>query len=262
MECWICVTCGTQFAPSEKAPDACPICNDERQYVPAAGQRWVTAKELRENHRGDVRELEPDLFGIGEAPGFAIGQRALLVRTPAGNVLWDCIPLLDDTIERQVRELGGLSAIAISHPHFYGAMIEWSHAFGRVPIHLPAADRKWVMRPDPVIDFWQGETRQILPGVTMIRCGGHFPGSSVLHWDRGALFTGDTIMVAPDRKHVSFMWSYPNLVPLPSAEVRAIVAAVRPYAYDRIYGGWWDRVIASGARAAVEASAERYITHR
>ncbi len=184
------------------------------------------------------------------------------MRTPAGNVLWDCIPLLDDEIERRVRELGGLAAIAISHPHFYAAMVDWSHAFGRVPIHLPAADRQWVMRPDPVIDFWEGETRQILPGVTMIRCGGHFPGSSVLHWDRGALFTGDTIMVVPDRKHVSFMWSYPNLVPLPAAEVRAVVAAVRPYAWDCIYGGWWDRVIPNGARVAVESSADRYIAHR
>jgi glyoxylase-like metal-dependent hydrolase (beta-lactamase superfamily II) len=158
-----------------------------------------------------------------------------------------------------VRDLGGLAAIAISHPHFYASMIEWSHRFGRVPVYLHAADRQWVMRPDPVIEHWEGESRAILPGVAMIRCGGHFPGSSVLHWDRGALLTGDTIMVVPDRAHVSFMWSYPNLVPLPASEVRRITAAVRPYGYDRIYGGWWDRVIASGAKAAVEASAARYL---
>jgi hypothetical protein len=187
MDSWICVTCGSQFAPSGAAPPRCPICDDERQYVPPAGQRWVTLAELRSKHGGDVRELEPDLYGIGETPGFAIGQRALLLRTPAGNVLWDCIPLLDDGIEGRVRDLGGLAAIAISHPHFYASMIEWSHRFGRVPVYLHAADRQWVMRPDPVIEHWEGESRAILPGVTMIRCGGHFPGSSVLHWDRGAL---------------------------------------------------------------------------
>ena len=221
--------------------------------MPAAGQRWVTLGELRAAHRGDVRELEQDLFGIGATPGFAIGQRALLVRTPAGNVLWDCIPLLDDEIAERVRGLGGLAAIAISHPHFYTSMVEWSHAFGRVPVYLHADDRQWVMRPDPVIEHWEGETRQILPGLTLVRCGGHFPGSSVLHWERGALLTGDTIMVAADRRHVSFMYSYPNLIPLAAAEVRRLAAAVRPYAYDRIYGGWWDRVIPSEARAAVEA---------
>ena len=92
----------------------------------------------------------------------AIGQRALLIRTPAGNVLWDCIGYLDDDLAAEVEELGGIDAIAVSHPHFYGLMIEWGRAFD-APVYIHAADREWVGRPDPVIEFWTGDTHEILP---------------------------------------------------------------------------------------------------
>jgi hypothetical protein len=38
-----------------------------------------------------------------------------------------------------------------------------------------------------------------------------------------------------------------------------VVEAVRPYQFDRIYGGWWQPVLRTGARAVLEASASRYI---
>ena len=55
--------------------------------------------------------------------------------------------------------MGGIKAIAISHPHYYSSMVEWSRAFGGVPIYLHAADRQWVMRPDHAIVFWEGEIK-------------------------------------------------------------------------------------------------------
>src|ERR671924_519523 len=155
---FICVTCGSQFAESTEPPLRCPICEDERQYVGWDGQQWTTLEELGRDHRADIREEEPRLVGIGCDPSFAIGQRALLVRAAGGNVLWDCISLLDDEIGARVEELGGLAAIAISHPHYYSSMVEWARAFD-APIHLHTADREWVMRPDDRIEFWDGETR-------------------------------------------------------------------------------------------------------
>ena len=264
MQPYLCATCGTQHAPSADPPAACAICQDERQYVGEGGQRWLTPDDLRRTHRNAFQRLEPELYGIGTEPRFAIGQRALLVRTPAGNVLWDCIALLDDATIDIVRALGGLSAIAISHPHYYAAMVEWAHAFG-APIHLHAADREWVMRPDPAIRFWEGDVHPLGGGATLVRCGGHFEGGTVLHWaagagGRGALLTGDIIQVVQDRRWVSFMRSYPNLVPLDAARVERIAAAVSPYAYDRIYGAWWESYIDGDARAAVERSATRYVS--
>ena len=211
----------------------------------------------------DVRELEPDLYGVGVTPSVAIGQRALLVRMPRGNLLWDCVGYIDPAGVEAVRALGGIAAIACSHPHFYGVMVEWSRAFGSCPIHIPGADREWVQRDDDAIVEWSG-TVDVLPGVTLVQVGGHFEGSAVVHWAagagrKGALLVGDTITVVADVRSVSFMRSYPNLIPLPPSEIRRIVATVRPYAFDRIYGGWWDRVTPRDAKAAVEGSAQRYL---
>jgi len=259
MEHPICVTCGTQFAADRGTPpDACPICTDPRQYVPPEGQRWTTLPELAASHENGVRP-QGDLVGIGTEPRFAIGQRALLVPFGDSNLLWDCVTLLDDATAEAVERRGGLAAIAISHPHYYSCMVEWAHRFD-CPIHLHAADAGWVMRPDAAIRGWEGETLDLGHGMTLIRGGGHFAGGTILHHagGAGALLTGDIIQIVPDRSHVGFMWSYPNLVPLPEAEVRRMVAAVEPFAYEAIYGAWWDAIIPAGGPEIVRRSAERY----
>jgi glyoxylase-like metal-dependent hydrolase (beta-lactamase superfamily II) len=171
--------------------------------------------------------------------------------------------LLDDGAVTAVTALGGIRAIAISHPHFYSSMIEWSRAFN-APIYLHAADQQWVMRPDPAIEFWTGETKQLWAGMTLICGGGHFAGGTVLHWPagaegRGVLLTGDIIHVVSDRRFVSFMRSYPNLIPLSARKVEQIAAAVEPYTFDRIYGAWWGRVVKVDAKTAVSRSVARYL---
>jgi hypothetical protein len=261
--CYLCRTCGTQFPAAVEPPPRCPICEDDRQYVGWNGQEWTTLDALRAEYKNELRLEEPGLTGIGSTPTFSIGQRALLVQTPEGNILWDCLPLIDDATVREVKSLGGIKAIAISHPHYYSTMIEWSRAFD-APIYLHAADREWVVRPDPAIVFWEGETLRLPGSLTLIRCGGHFPGGTVLHWPggaggRGVLLTGDIINVVQDRRYVSFMYSFPNLVPLSPAAVRRVVAAVEPYEYDRIYSAWWERITTADAKRAVQRSVERYI---
>ena len=263
MPAFICTACGTQYAPTDAPPERCLICTEERQYVPPGGQGWTVLEALAARSFNAWREHEPGLFGIGTQPAFAIGQRALLIRTPHGNVLWDCISMLDAATVTQIKALGGLSAIAISHPHFYTTMAEWSRAFGEVPIHRQAADRSWVMRPTPAIRFWDGDTLVLSPEVTLIRCGGHFPGAACLHWaggaeGRGVLLTADTATVTVDRKFLTFMRSYPNLIPLSAKQVRGIGNALEPFAYDRIYGHYFDRVIPAAAKDAMRASVERY----
>ena len=258
MERFICVTCGTQFGDSETPPPACPICTDPRQYVPPEGQRWTTLAELGADHRNEAR-TEGDLAGIGTEPSFAIGQRALLVPFGDSNLLWDCISLIDEPSVEEVERRGGLAGIAISHPHYYSAMVEWAHRFD-CPIHLHAADAEWVMRPDPSIRHWDGETLELGHGLTLIRGGGHFSGGTMLHRadSRSALLTGDIIQVIPDRTHVAFMWSYPNLVPLPESVVQDIGAAVEPFEYEAIYGAWWGRLIPRDGPEVVRRSVERY----
>lgn len=263
MTYFICGTCGTQFAATEAPPPECPICVDDRQYLAPEGQRWTTLSSVQETYHNVIKTAEPNLTGIGTHPKFAIGQRALLVQTPEGNLLWDCITLIDDPTIAAVKALGGIDAIAISHPHYYSCMVEWARAFDAT-IYLHAADRRWVMRSDPSITFWDGKTKDLFGGLTLICAGGHFPGGTVAHWaagagGRGALLTGDIIHVVADRRYTTFMYSYPNMIPLSADAVRDVVDAVAPFEYDRIYGAWWDKVIIEKAREGVEFSADRYI---
>jgi glyoxylase-like metal-dependent hydrolase (beta-lactamase superfamily II) len=254
---------GAQFPESGAPPAACPICEDERQFVNWKGQTWLSREQFGASHRL-VRRDDLGLVGFAVEPGFAIGQRALLIREPDGCVLWDCVPLVTSEAIEHVRSLGGLKAIAVSHPHFYGAVADWSEAFGSVPIYLHGNDRQWITRPHPAIVAWSGESHRISDGIALVRTGGHFAGGTIMHWrggaeGRGALLTGDIAMAAMDRRWVSFMYSFPNYIPLNASAVRAIWRAVEPLAFDRLYGAWWGKNIASGARAAFEASVKRYL---
>ena len=245
-------------------PARCPICVDERQYVGLDGQRWTTLEELRRDYRNTTHEEEPGLTTFHTEPHFAIGQRAFLIESPGGNILWDCLALLDEATARFIHARGALAAIAISHPHYYTTMVEWSREFGGAPVFLHEADRQWVMRPDPAIHFWSGDTKQLHDGLTLIRCGGHFEGGTVLHWPAGvggcgALLTGDILQVVPDLGWVSFMYSYPNYIPLNARAVKRIEAAVEPFAFDRIYGAFPKMTVAEDGKAAVRRSVDRYL---
>lgn len=256
----ICETCGTQYPDT---PAHCPVCEDERQYVGALGQTWTTHDALKATH---TLRLEDDdgLLGIGLSPSFAINQRALHLPTGAVNILWECLSLVTDDAVAALKSRGGVDLIAISHPHFYASMVEWSEALGGVPILLHEADREWVRRPSPAIRFWRGDSHRLSDAVTLIRSGGHFPGSTVLHWKDGlrpggALLAGDAPQVARNRRRVSFMRSYPNFLPMPTSEIRAMQARLAGCAFEDVYGYTWGRNIIGGGRAAVDASFEYHL---
>ena len=269
MENFICLQCGTQFAETAAPPARCAICEDERQFVRHQGQQWTTLEQLRSDHHNRLEDEAPQLLGIGTEPEFAIGQRALLLQSPGGNLLWDCVSLLDEKTVIQVKARGGIRAIAISHPHFYSSMVEWAEHFD-AQIFLHSADRRWVIGPAGAgsrIQFWEGTTLSLWDGLTLINCGGHFEGGTVLHWpaasrgrgSKGALLSGDIITVAEDRRYVSFMRSYPNLIPLGAPAIHRILETIEPFSFDRIYGGWWRANVLSDAKAAMSRSAQRYL---
>jgi len=259
VDAFICITCGTQYPPSDEPPPQCPICSDERQYVGHGGQRWTTMDELQREHRNRIEEQEPGLVGIGTDPTFAIGQRALLV----DGLLWDCITLLDGATAAAVEAAGGIHTIAISHPHYYSAMVAWADRFGaRILLH--EADREWIMRASERIELWSGGRRTVSDELELVRLGGHFDGGTVCLWragveGQGALLAGDIVQVVADRDWVSFMFSYPNLIPLPVSEIERIRGVIETLAFDRVYGAWWDTIVGEDAKAKVLRSADRYL---
>lgn len=277
----ICSACGMQY-PAPR-PD-CPVCLDERQYIPPAGQQWTSLDQLRAgDSTGTLRAQGPGVTGVGTTPKFAIGQRALLLDTdrrssvpsasgppPSGtagtagtaNILWDCVAYFDDDLADAILGRGGISSIAISHPHYYSTMVEWSRAFD-APIYVHAKDRQWVGRPDSAIEFWDGTAHDLAAGLTLLNLGVHFAGGTVLHWadapgGAGALLSGDIVQVIPDRNFVGFMYSYPNLIPERPDIVRKAAGILEPYPFESLYGAWWDAVIPTDADAVVQRSATRY----
>ncbi|MFL4478209.1 hydrolase [Paeniglutamicibacter sp. ORCA_105] len=263
MTIFSCLTCAIEHGDGAGPPKSCAICEDERQYVPATGQAWTTRDELEsKGYKMLVEELEPDLYSVTTTPRLGIGQRGLLIRTPDGNLLFEPPGFIDAAGALRIDELGGVAAIASSHPHLTGSSIQYSHRFGHVPVYVAAADEQWIRRPDPVIRLWEGKV-EMLPDLWMYQCGGHFAGSSVVHWPAGqngagVLVSGDTIAVGGDRTSANAMRSYVNNIPLPASAIERILGIVMPLAFTRMYSAFG--VLEEDAHTAVNRTLRRYIS--
>jgi hypothetical protein len=261
---FVCTTCGTQYPDSSRPPSSCMICEEERQYVNPNGQAWTTLEKLIESQKYKNKILleEENLYSITTSPSFGIGQTAYFIKGNDFNVLWDCITYLDERTIEEIHQMGGINAIALSHPHYYSAQIEWAKVFD-VPIYIHEDDKEWIVNPSDHIILWSGEKLVLHDGMTIYRLGGHFKGGAVLHWEEGnkgngILLTGDIIQVVADRKWVSFMYSYPNLIPLPAKTVREMAEKVKPLSFNRIYNAF-HKIVKEDANQSVQLSANRYI---
>jgi glyoxylase-like metal-dependent hydrolase (beta-lactamase superfamily II) len=234
----ICSTCGTHY-PQASAPETCVICLDDRQWVPQAGQSWTRPVDLLRTSSVKLNRLQDRLYEFEINPTFAIGQRAVLVLSDQGNVLWDCIPLLDEMTIEFIRSKGGLKAIAFSHPHFYSNMNEWAETFD-CPIYIHENDAEHMVYKGDHIQLWSGDEMKLWDGMKIMLIGGHFAGSSILHVPflskEGTIICGDTLFLSPDRKHFSAVYSSPNRIPLPLAEMRRIEKRLGGIPFDSFYG--------------------------
>lgn len=260
MKSFICTTCGIQYEASSFPPANCPICEDDRQYVNPSGQSWTTLDRLNQIHKNVIELVAPGIYAIYSTPSFAIGQRAHLILSSGGNILWDCITNLDTSTINFINTLGGIKAIAISHPHFFSTIAEWIYAFGAVPVYVHQLDEKWLGAKPENLELWTEDKLDLWDDIQLKKCGGHFPGSNIMctPFHNGSLFVGDTIQVAPDLKTVSFMYSYPNMIPLPKSEILQIQASVGGLKYERMYGAF-GHYIKGNAMDAFKISVQRYL---
>lgn len=257
----ICTACGTQF-PKDIGSVACPICTDDRQYIPEKGQSWTTHHELLGSHSIITKQLNESLYEIKMVPSFAIGQRAFLLVTPSGNILWDCISLLNEPTIEFIKSKGGLQAIAFSHPHYYTIMNEWAEIFD-CPIYIHRHDARWVFNKGAKVTLWEGTEKLLWDDVRIINIGGHFPGSCILHIPflskNGVILCGDSFYISPSLKHMSVMYSYPNRIPLPLTEVHRIKKEMELLNFDTMYGFFDFQNIILNAREILIGSLEKYV---
>jgi len=256
----ICATCGVEF--SEPLPEVCPICADERQWVPAAGQRWTTTGDLAAAGQTLVwTDRESGRAEITTQPHVGIGQTAQLVTTETGSLLWDPPGYVDDETARRILERGPVLAVAASHPHMFGVQTAWGEALD-APVLVCASDAGWLGRRTERVQLWEDD-HALAPGLSLHRIGGHFVGAAVAHWTadatgRGLLLSGDTVFPNPDRRSLGFMRSYPNKIPLSAGVVQAIADRLARFDFDRIVGNFGN-LIDGDAKAVLEYSAARHI---
>jgi hypothetical protein len=257
----ICTACGTQYREISKAGSVCPICNDDRQYVPEHGQTWTTLDELAKDHSVITKKLSDRLYELRIIPSFAIGQRALLLITPGGNILWDCIALINEPIIEFIQSRGGLKAIAFSHPHYYSTMNEWAAIFN-CPVYIHQNDEQWIFNKGKQISLWSGTEKELWDGIKISNVGGHFPGSSILQVPflsaGGTILCGDTFYIAPSKKHMAVMYSYPNRIPLPLQEIDRIKEQMLSISFDSMHGFYEYQDIYGDAKQIMESSLSRY----
>jgi hypothetical protein len=257
----ICTACGTQF-PKNSSVEICTICAEERQYIPEKGQSWTTQQILSATHKNKIIKINENLFEIKIEPNFAIGQRALLVISKSGNILWDCIPLLDTDTINFINKKGGLNAIAFSHPHYYSNMNDWARVFN-CPIHIHKNDEEYITDKSENIKLWDGDDITLIDDIKIHNIGGHFKGSSVLVISTmsklGTMLTGDTLYLSPTKKHFAIMYSYPNRIPLPLSEIQRIKRRFNNIKFDSIYGFYSYQNLTENAREILEKSLERYL---
>ncbi|MBY0480357.1 MAG: MBL fold metallo-hydrolase [Chitinophagaceae bacterium] len=257
----ICGTCGTHYLPHASS-DVCEICNDDRQYIPDGGQIWITPDQLQRNNSVRLHKLHERVYELQIKPTFAIGQRALLILSDQGNILWDCIPLLNEPTISFIKTHGGLKAIAFSHPHYYSNMNDWAEVFD-CKIYIHQNDEQWIFNMNNHINLWTGQEKKLWDGIRLINIGGHFPGSSILHVPflskEGTVFCGDTLAIAPNKKHIAVMYSYPNRIPLSLQEMNRIKNRLDKIPFDSLYGFYSDQNLSEDVKKILAASLHQYI---
>ncbi|KAK3673093.1 hypothetical protein LTR78_006933 [Recurvomyces mirabilis] len=259
----LCNACGTQYPVNTQSnKDSCKICDDPRQFVPPEGQTFTTLATLRNQGHRNVwwqDKQNRKIWSVRTEPQirsmkFAIGERAMLLQTEAGNILWDLIPFLDaETVDR-INDFGGLKAIVISHPHYYSTWADWSRTFS-CPVYVGAHDKEWlgqIHREGTELRFLIDIHTPLLhpeSGVTAILAGGHFPGSLLLHWKQAkSLFIADTIFTSPSATNpvpgkegvisFTFFWSIPNRIPLHPDDILMIWNKVKHLEFHSAYGAF------------------------
>lgn len=256
----ICVACGTQFPEGEK-PKICPICAEERQYIPLTGQKWTTHPELSARHKTKIEQVRDNLYQFYIDPQFGIGQRAFLVISEHGNVLWDCIPLLDNEIINFIKSKGGLKAIAISHPHYYSNMNEWAVEFN-CPIYIHQNDEEYIVDKGSPLKLWTDDALNLWDNLTIVNLGGHFEGGCVLliqqMTEKGVMLCSDILQISLSREFIAMMYSYPNNIPLPLSEIERMRNRLKELDFDTLYGSFYHQDLTENVRTILDDSIARY----
>jgi glyoxylase-like metal-dependent hydrolase (beta-lactamase superfamily II) len=257
----ICTTCGTQYPPNKSVPQLCHICNDDRQYINEDGQSWTSMGSLVKAYHTQINKITTGLYSIKTTPDFALANRAFIVQSAGGNILWDCVPYIDSNAIEFINSIGGLQAIAFSHPHYYSTMNEWATLFDCL-IYIHQNDSEWIIYRSEKIKHWSGDSLPLWDDISIKHTGGHFAGSCVLQVPalspKGVLLSGDSLYISRSKRHIAVMHSYPNQILLSKNEFEAFDRKTKGLNFDTMYGAFDNQNLEGNAMTIFSASMQRY----
>ncbi|MBI2881264.1 MAG: MBL fold metallo-hydrolase [Candidatus Tectomicrobia bacterium] len=254
----VCTYCGNRTFVEAGEEPRCLIC--AKRYVPGPKERprFARPDDLRPDHHMEIVQLEEDIWRFYTRPDLGIRHYAYFIQRPGGNVLMDMQPLLTEDLAGWIEERGGIRHIILSHPHYYGAMDEFSARF-RAPIHVHVSDRPWPAGY-PNVEFFETERLSLDGALEVHRIPAQFEGGLCLLFARrrGVLFTGDTLMVSPATGELSAWKSTPRRVPYTREEFRVIREGILRLEFDQIFASVRGEV-RSGAKERAAAFCADYL---
>ncbi len=231
----ICTYCGNRVFVEDGESPACRICALRNIPEPKERERYVPPDDLRPSHHTEIHQLEEDIWRLYVRPDLGIRHYAYFIRRPAGNLLMDMQPLLTPDAEAWVAAQGGLRTIILSHPHYYGAMDEFSTRFG-APIRMHLTDREWPAGY-PKVEYFDAPTLALDDETTVHHIPAQFEGGLCLLYRRHGriLFTGDTLMVSASSGELSAWKSTPRQVPYTWEEFRIIRERIAALEFSQLF---------------------------
>ena len=255
----ICTYCGNRtFVQGVESPECLSCAN---RYVPEPTgdrERFADPDAVRADHRMDIIQLEEDVWRLHVHPVLGIRHYAWFIERPGGNVLMDMQPLLTDDLEAWIASRGGLKTIILSHPHYYGAMDEFSARF-EASIRMHVTDKSWPAGY-PNVEFFDAETLDLDDAIRVHHIPAQFEGGLCLLYARhgGILFTGDTIMISPSTGELTSWKNTPRRVPYHLEEYRNIRKRIMALKFDQIYASVRGEV-RSGAKGLADGFTREYL---
>jgi glyoxylase-like metal-dependent hydrolase (beta-lactamase superfamily II) len=231
----ICTYCGNRTFIGEGETPECLICANRYVPEPKARVRFKRPDALLPDHHTEIVQLEEDIWRFYVRPNLGIRHYAFFIQRPGGNVLMDMQPILTNDLAAWIGAKGGLKAIVLSHPHYYGAMDDFSTRF-HAPVWIHATDRDWAVGY-PNVECLDAEDHSFDETLGMIHIPGQFEGGLCLLYarHRGILFTGDTLMVSPTTGELSAWKSTPRQVPYTRDEFHVIREGILALEFDQLY---------------------------
>lgn len=230
-----CANCG--FWQRHFAPPDCPVCSDVRNDLPEDGWHFLPEAEVAASHSGEGHEISPGLWAFTTTPALGLAGTGWLIVRPGGNIAFEAAPYYSDAMLAQIEALGGITFLAASHAHGYGALFQLQRRFDPAIVAIQKEDLGMTKAFRVTVPY--DDALELAPGYVLHQVGGHYEGQACLHDAPGRrLFCGDMFKIDQDAcgrsTAISSHKAFHKDIPLTHSELQRYRDVIAPLAFDAV----------------------------